>query len=62
MEGIKSDKEEFKEIEREQEGKHEDLMRVILGLTEEITSAKILPCALLHPVRLVRRTFQALIT
>ena len=25
------------------------------------TSAKILPCALLHPVRLVRRTFQALI-
>ena len=36
VEGVKSGKEEFKEIEREQEGKHEDLMREILGLTEEI--------------------------
>jgi len=35
-EGIKSDKEELKEIERKQEEKHEDLMRGILGLTEEI--------------------------
>ena len=35
-EGIKSDKEELKEIERKQEEKHEDLMKGILGLTEEI--------------------------
>ena len=35
-EGIKSDKEELKEIERKQEEKHEDLMRGILGLTEAI--------------------------
>lgn len=35
-EGMKSDKEELKEIERKQDQKHEDLMQGILGLAEEI--------------------------
>lgn len=35
-EGMKSDKEELKEIERNQDQKHEDLMQGILGLAEEI--------------------------
>ena len=35
-EGMKSEKEELKEIERKQDQKHEDLMQGILGLAEEI--------------------------
>ena len=34
--GIKSDKEELKEIERSRDQKHEDLMQGMLGLAEEI--------------------------
>lgn len=35
-EGMKKDEEEFREIERRQDGKHEDLMGAILGLTDEM--------------------------
>ena len=35
-EGMKKDEEEFREMERRQDEKHDDLMHAILGLTDEI--------------------------
>jgi len=60
-------KEEDKEAWRDQQGRHEAEMAklhdIMIDLKAQVgaTSAKRLPCALLHPVRPVPRTFQALI-
>ena len=57
-----TDTEEYEEEEvRSTLSDHDRILR-LEKLVMEMTSAKKLPCALLHPVRPVPRTFQALIT